>query len=148
MIISRTWKNARKLHLVPTDLRVHTRSNRALRARSCPRDLRVETTREVLDQRLDRLPTVEEGQKALGSAVTEGLRANLMRRLDRFERRLIAGAKKEHGELMSEIGTARARCFLSASTRNAPSTSFRSWRVMVPLCATRCSGKRSVTRPD
>jgi uncharacterized protein YllA (UPF0747 family) len=107
-------KTLEKLHLVAADLRdpheVESRVARSLLPKQILRE--IETTREVLDQRLDELTSaVEKGQKALGSAVTEGLRANLMRRLDRFERRLIAGAKKEHGELMTEIGTARGSLF-------------------------------------
>ena len=103
-----------KLHLVPEDLRdpheVESRVARSLLPEAILQE--IETTREMLDQRLDSLTSaVEEGQKALGSAVTGGLRANLMRRLDRFERRLIAGAKKEHGELMTEIGTARGSLY-------------------------------------
>jgi len=43
--------------------------------------------------------------------VTVGLRANLLRRLERFERRLIAAAKKQHAELMQEIGTARGSLY-------------------------------------
>jgi uncharacterized protein YllA (UPF0747 family) len=34
-----------------------------------------------------------------------------MRRLDRFERRLIAAAKKEHADIMLEIGTVRGSLY-------------------------------------
>jgi uncharacterized protein YllA (UPF0747 family) len=35
----------------------------------------------------------------------------MMRRLDRFERRLIAAAKKQHADIMREIGTARGSLY-------------------------------------
>jgi len=54
---------------------------------------------------------VVEEAAPIGPAVTVGLRANLMRRLDRFERRLIAGAKKLHADIMQEIGTARGSLY-------------------------------------
>jgi uncharacterized protein YllA (UPF0747 family) len=43
--------------------------------------------------------------------VAEGLRANLLRRLDRFERRLIAAAKRENSEMMHAVATARGSLY-------------------------------------
>jgi len=63
--------------------------------------------------------------------VTGGLRANLMRRLDRFERRLIAAAKKQHADVMHDIGTRAVRFILWANRRSVRSTSCRCSRVMV-----------------
>ena len=107
-------KTLEKLYLLPEDLRdpheAESRIARSLLPKTILEEL--ETTRALLEERLDALTqAVDEGQKAVGSAVTGGLRANLMRRIDRFERRLIAGAKKEHAELMTEIGTARGSLF-------------------------------------
>jgi hypothetical protein len=65
-------------------------------------------TRAVLNDRLDALSEAVEREHApLPPSVTGGLRANLMRRLDRFERRLISGAKRQHADVMREIATAR-----------------------------------------
>jgi hypothetical protein len=52
-----------------------------------------------------------EERAPLSPAVTEGLRANLIRRLDRFERRLVASAKKQHADIMKEIATARGSLY-------------------------------------
>ena len=60
----------------------------------------------MLESRLDALTkAVVEENAPVGPAVTGGLGANLMRRLDRFERRLIAASKKVHADVMQEIGT-------------------------------------------
>lgn len=107
-------KTLEKLYLLPEDLRdPHEAESRIARSLLPKRILEeLETTRALLEERLDALTeAVAAGQKAVGSPVTGGLRANLMRRIDRFERRLIAGAKKEHAELMTEIGTARGSLF-------------------------------------
>ena len=47
----------------------------------------------------------------IAAAVTGGLHANLLRRLERFERRLIAAAKRQHTETMTEIATARGSLY-------------------------------------
>jgi len=39
------------------------------------------------------------------------LRANLIRRLERFERRLIAAAKKQNAEIMQEVATGRGSLY-------------------------------------
>jgi hypothetical protein len=68
--------------------------------------------RALWNERLDTLAAaVERDHAPIPPSVTGGLRANLMRRLDRFERRLIAAAKREHSELMEEIATARGSLF-------------------------------------
>jgi uncharacterized protein YllA (UPF0747 family) len=70
------------------------------------------STRAVVDERLDALADAIEKEGApIGAAVTGGLRANLMRRLDRFERRLITAAKKLHADAMQDIGTARGSLY-------------------------------------
>jgi hypothetical protein len=101
-----------KLHLLPEDLRdpheVETRVARSYVPKALLEEL--DTTRAMLDERLDAL-TVDEAQLGISAAVTGGLRANLMRRLDRFERRLIAVAKKRNADVMTEIGTARGALY-------------------------------------
>lgn len=103
-----------KLHLLPEDLRdPHEAEARVARARLPKRVLdELISTRAVLNERLDALSAaIGEENAPIGPAVTGGLRANLMRRLDRFERRLIAAAKKLHAGLMQEIGTARGSLY-------------------------------------
>ena len=72
----------------------------------------LQKTREVLEAQLDALTKAAvDGKAPITPAVTGGLRANLMRRLDRFERRLIAASKKEHAEIMRELATARGSLY-------------------------------------
>lgn len=103
-----------KLHLLPEDLRdPHEAEARVARAR-LPKIVieELNATRAVLDERLDALAgAIVEEKAPVAPAVTGGLRANLTRRLDRFERRLIAAAKKQHAEIMQEIGTARGSLY-------------------------------------
>ena len=103
-----------KLYLLPEDLRdPHEVEIRIARSR-LPKGIlgELEETRALLDERLEALTAaVEEGKAPVTSEVTGGLKANLMRRLDRFERRLIAGAKKQHSDVMIEIGTARGSLY-------------------------------------
>jgi uncharacterized protein YllA (UPF0747 family) len=103
-----------KLHLVPEDLRdPHEVESRVARSRLSKRILEeLEATRALLDQRLDALTgAIDEGGTPISPAVTGGLHANLVRRLDRFERRLIAAAKKQHSDVMVEIATARGSLY-------------------------------------
>lgn len=105
-----------KLRLVPEDLRdPHQAESRVARERLPATVLEeLETTRTALDERLDSLSAAldaEEGQPIVPPAVTGGLRANLMRRLDRFERRIISASKKQHAETMVEIATARGSLY-------------------------------------
>jgi bacillithiol synthase len=103
-----------KLHLRPEDLHdPHEAEARVARARLPKRVLEeLETTRLALDERLDALSdAIAEGTAPVAPAVVGGLRANLMRRLERFERRLIAAAKKLHADVMQEIGTARGSLY-------------------------------------
>ncbi len=103
-----------KLYLLPEDLRdPHEVERRVARSR-LPRPVLTElnVTRGFLNERLDALTEAVEREHApIPLSVTGGLRANLMRRLDRFERRLIAAAKREHAEVMQEIATARGSLF-------------------------------------
>lgn len=103
-----------KLYLLPEDLRdPHEVEARVARAHLPKRLIdELNATRAALDERLDALTEAVVEEKApVGPAVTGGLRANLMRRLDRFERRLIAAAKKQHDDLMRDIGTARGSLY-------------------------------------
>ncbi len=107
-------KTLASLQLVPDDFRdPHGVEARVARAKLPTRVIdELTATRELLDKQLDRLSdAVAEERAPLSPAVTGGLRANLLRRLERFERRLIAAAKKQHGELMQEIGTARGSLY-------------------------------------
>ncbi len=91
----------------------HEAEARVARSRLPKRVLEeLNSTRAVVDERLDALThAIEEEAVPIGPAVTGGLRANLMRRLDRFERRLISAAKKRHADAMHEIGTARGSLY-------------------------------------
>ncbi len=103
-----------KLYLLPEDLRdPHEAEARVARSHIPKRVIEaLDATRAALDERLDALSNAVIEEKArVGSAVTDGLRANLTRRLDRFERRLVAAAKKLHADLMQEIGTARGSLY-------------------------------------
>ena len=103
-----------KLYLLPEDFRdPHEVEARVARAR-LPKAVieELNATRAALNERLDALTeAVVEERAPVSAAVTEGLRANLLRRLDRFERRLIAAAKREHADTMHEIATARGSLY-------------------------------------
>ena len=103
-----------KLYLLPEDFRdPHEVEARIARAR-LPKAVieELNATRAALNERLDALSeAVVEEHAPLSGAVTEGLRANLLRRLDRFERRLIAAAKREHADIMHDIATARGSLY-------------------------------------
>lgn len=103
-----------KLYLLPEDLRdPHEAESRVARSH-LPKPVleQLGAMRAALDEDLDALTSAVVEEKApVPPAVTGGLRANLMRRLDRFERRMIAAAKKQHSEIMHEIGTARGSLF-------------------------------------
>lgn len=103
-----------RLHLSPEDLREpHDAEARLARERLPKRVLdELAATRAAIEERLTTLSQVVARERApIGSAVAEGLRANLLRRLDRFERRLIAAAKREHAGLMHEVATARGSLY-------------------------------------
>jgi bacillithiol biosynthesis cysteine-adding enzyme BshC len=107
-------KTLESLELVPDDFRdPHGVEARVARAKLPTRVIdELTATRELLDKQLDRLTdAVAEERAPVSPAVTGGLRANLLRRLERFERRLIAAAKKQHATLMQEIGTARGSLY-------------------------------------
>jgi len=103
-----------KLYLLPEDLRdPHEAESQIARARLPKAVLEeLDATRALLDERMDALSeAVTAGQAPVTPAVTGGLRANLTRRLDRFERRLVAASKRQHADLMTEIGTARGSLY-------------------------------------
>jgi uncharacterized protein YllA (UPF0747 family) len=107
-------KIMKKLDLIPEDLRdPHEAESRVARSRLPKAVLeQLNAMRAALDKDLDALTSAVAEQKApVPPAVTGGLRANLMRRLDRFERRMIAAAKKQHSDIMQEIGTARGSLY-------------------------------------
>jgi uncharacterized protein YllA (UPF0747 family) len=103
-----------KLYLLPEDFRdPHEVEARIARAR-LPKPVieELNATRAAINERLDALSeAVVEERAPVGAAVTGGLRANLLRRLDRFERRLIAAVKRDHAAIMHEIATARGSLY-------------------------------------
>jgi bacillithiol synthase len=102
------------LHLSPEDLREpHDAEARLARARLPKKVLdELDATRAAIEERLTALSQVVARERApIGSAVAEGLRANLFRRVDRFERRLIAAAKRENSEVMHQVATARGSLY-------------------------------------
>ena len=114
MIEPHVEKILEKLYLLPEDLRdPHEAESRIARAR-LPKQVLEElnATRGFLEERLDALTeAVTITEAPVSPAITGGLRANLMRRLDRFERRMIAASKRRHADLMTEIGTARGSLY-------------------------------------
>jgi bacillithiol biosynthesis cysteine-adding enzyme BshC len=107
-------KTLESLHLVVEDFRdPHEIEARVARAQLPERVLEeVNATRALLNKQLDELSDAVASERSTASpSVTDGLRANLMRRLDRFERRLIAAAKKQHAEVMQELATARGSLY-------------------------------------
>lgn len=103
-----------KLHLVTEDfLDPHAVEARIARAHLPKRVIdELNATRAMFEKELDKLSeTIAEEGAPVSAAVTGGLRANLTRRLERFERRLIAAAKKQHAEVMQEIATARGSLY-------------------------------------
>ncbi|HEY8832961.1 MAG TPA: bacillithiol biosynthesis BshC, partial [Gemmatimonadaceae bacterium] len=103
-----------KLYLLPEDFRdPHEVEARIARAR-LPKPVmeQLNAVRAAVNEHLDTLgEAVVQERASVGAAVTEGLRANLLRRLDRFERRLIAAAKREHADVMHAIATARGSLY-------------------------------------
>ncbi|HST06563.1 MAG TPA: bacillithiol biosynthesis cysteine-adding enzyme BshC [Gemmatimonadaceae bacterium] len=103
-----------KLYLLPEDFRdPHEVEARVARSHVPKRVLdELEATRDALEKRLDQLSdAVAQESATVSTNVTGGLRANLLRRLDRFERRLLAAAKRQHGDIMNEIATARGSLY-------------------------------------
>jgi uncharacterized protein YllA (UPF0747 family) len=103
-----------KLYLLPEDLRdPHEAEARVARSRLPKRVIdELSAARVVLDETMDALSDAIAEEKApVPPAVAGGLRASLTRRLDRFERRLIAAAKKENADAMQQIGTARGSLY-------------------------------------
>ena len=102
------------LYLLPEDLRDPHEAERRIATSRLPKPVLAElaATRAIVNERLDALGEAVDREKApISAAVTGGLRANLMRRLDRFERRLLAAAKRQHAGTMEEIGTARGSLY-------------------------------------
>jgi len=107
-------KTLEKLYLLPEDFRdPHEVETRVARAHVPKRILdELDATRGLLEQKLDELSdAVAQESASVSPAVTGGLRANLLRRLDRFERRLLAAAKKQYADIMLEIATARGSLY-------------------------------------
>jgi len=103
-----------KLDILPEDFRdPHEVESRVARAHLPKRVIEeLNATRASLDERLAALTDAVDREGApVSPAVTGGLRANLTRRLDRFERRLIAAGKKKHADVMGEIATARGSLY-------------------------------------
>jgi bacillithiol synthase len=104
----------RGLDLSPEDLRdPHDAEARIARASLSPRLIQqLGAMRTTIEQDTAALGAIIAKEGALlSAAVTAGLRANLARRLDRFERRLIAAAKRQQAGTMTEIATARGSLF-------------------------------------
>jgi bacillithiol synthase len=104
----------KQLGLSPEDLRdPHAAEARIARARLSPGLLKqLGAMRAAVEREADALSAAMAKEGAIVSAsVTGGLRANLARRIDRFERRLIAAAKRQHAEIMTEIATARGSLY-------------------------------------
>jgi uncharacterized protein YllA (UPF0747 family) len=103
-----------RLYLLPEDFRdPHEVEARVARA-TLPKPVieELNATRAAVNEHVDVIgQAVVEGRAPVSEAVTEGLRANLLRRLDRFERRLIAAAKREHADIMHDIATARGSLY-------------------------------------
>ena len=107
-------KTLRELSLEPDDFRdPHEVEGRVARSHLPPRVLaELKTTREAIDAHLARLASaVDEEGAPIPQAVVGGLRANLTRRLDRFDRRLVAAAKKDESMLMRDLATARGSLY-------------------------------------
>jgi uncharacterized protein YllA (UPF0747 family) len=103
-----------KLYLLPEDFREpHEVESRVARSHVPKRVLEeLESTRAAMQERLDQLSdAVAQESTSVDATVTGGLRANLLRRLDRFERRLLAAAKRQHADTMAEIATARGSLY-------------------------------------
>ncbi|HEY1951835.1 MAG TPA: bacillithiol biosynthesis BshC [Gemmatimonadaceae bacterium] len=103
-----------KLYLLPEDFRdPHEVESRVARSFVPERVLQeLEAAREQLEDRMDKLSdAVAQEPPTVSANVTGGLRANLLRRLDRFERRLLAAAKRQHADVMTEIGTVRGSLY-------------------------------------
>jgi bacillithiol synthase len=103
-----------KLYLLPEDFREpHEVESRVARSHVPTRVLEeLESTRAAMQDRLDQLSdAVAQEPASVGATVTGGLRANLLRRLDRFERRLLAAAKRQNAGIMNEIATARGSLY-------------------------------------
>ncbi|HUQ99792.1 MAG TPA: bacillithiol biosynthesis BshC [Gemmatimonadaceae bacterium] len=102
------------LHLTPQDFRdPHEVEARIARSHLPKRVLEeLQRTRLVVEAQLDALSRAVVEEKApVAPTVTGGLHANLLRRLDRFERRLVAGAKREHSAIMRDLATARGSLY-------------------------------------
>jgi len=103
-----------KLKLQPGDFREpHEVEARVARARLPKRVVEeLNLARATIDERMQTLKAAVAQERApITPEVTDGLRGNLVRRLDRFERRLIAAAKRENADVMREIAAARGSLF-------------------------------------
>jgi uncharacterized protein YllA (UPF0747 family) len=72
----------------------------------------IEAFRAAIEERAKSLASaVENPEQLIAHAVIEGLRQNLVHRIERFERRLIAASKRRNADLMQDAGTARGSLF-------------------------------------
>jgi bacillithiol biosynthesis cysteine-adding enzyme BshC len=68
--------------------------------------------RQSIEERSASLSRVVNSPRpVVGKAVVEGLRHNLLHRVERFERRLIAASKRANADLMHDVATARGSLF-------------------------------------
>ncbi|HEU4747968.1 MAG TPA: bacillithiol biosynthesis BshC [Gemmatimonadaceae bacterium] len=103
-----------KLQLQREELRDPHEAERRIARSRLPKPViaELDSTRAGVNERLDALRDAVDREKGpVSPAVTGGLRANLMRRLDRFERRLLAAVKRQNAAVMEEIGTARGSLY-------------------------------------
>jgi uncharacterized protein YllA (UPF0747 family) len=103
-----------RLKLAPDDLREPHEAEARLARASLPKTVleKLATTRAAINEQLDALTqSIARERVPISAAVPEGLRANLLRRLDRFDRRLIAAAKRENSAVMHDVATARGSLY-------------------------------------
>ena len=103
-----------RFELSPDDFRdPHAAEGRVARAQ-LPVDV-VEATRRLAERISSEVGTLkvamERNDSPLPSDVVEGLRVNLAHRMDRFDRRMVAAAKRRDSEIMRDIGTARGSLY-------------------------------------
>ncbi|HXG73178.1 MAG TPA: bacillithiol biosynthesis cysteine-adding enzyme BshC [Gemmatimonadaceae bacterium] len=103
-----------RFELSPDDFRdPHAAEGRVARSQ-LPAEV-VEATRRLSDRISSEVQNLSVAMESNGSplpnAVVEGLRVNLAHRIDRFERRMVAAAKRRNADIMRDIGTARGSLY-------------------------------------
>lgn len=79
-----------------------------------PEELRREIAafRAAVDERSGSLGrATSSAEPLLSKTVVDGLRHNVLHRIERFERRLIAASKRRHADVMQDVATARGSLF-------------------------------------